>query len=253
MTTGVGRERSCDLVSLPVLGYTEALDLQYALVAARVDGRLERDVLLILEHPAVFTLGRRGGQDNLGVSRSFLRRKAIPLVHVERGGDITYHGPGQLVIYPIVNLRQAGCRVVDFVSGLEEVMVRVLAHWGIAGQPSAVNRGVWVGPAKIGSVGVAIRRSVSFHGLALNANTDLDPFQWINPCGLTGITVTSMQQELGRKVDMDQVRREAGEAFGTVFGMVPVARRLEDLRRQLGAVQGRSRTGCRMSAELRVV
>jgi lipoate-protein ligase B len=174
-------------------------------------------VVLLLEHPPVFTLGRRGGLDNLTVSRGFLDGANISIVQAERGGDITYHGPGQLVGYPIVHLWDAGLKVVDFVAGLEEVMLRVAADWGIPAVRSARNRGVWVGEAKLGSIGITVRRGVSFHGFALNVDVDLEPFCWINPCGLKGVGVVSMAQHLGRPVALRDVRRAARGHMADVF------------------------------------
>ncbi len=207
------------LLDLPILDYGAALDLQRRMVAARVDGALDRDIVLMVEHPAVYTLGRRGGRENLRVSEGLLKAKGIPLVQIERGGDITYHGPGQLVVYPIVDLRTAKCRIIQFVENLEEVMIRTLADWGIEGGRNCKNRGVWVGAAKIGSLGIAVRRSVSFHGLALNINTDLEPFQWVNPCGLAGVPVTSMQQVLGAGIDMASARGAMRRHLQEIFGV----------------------------------
>jgi len=202
-----------------VLEYDVAWDLQRRLVAARIDGTLDRDVALMLEHPAVFTVGRRGGRDNLRVPETYLSRRGIPLVQIERGGDITYHGPGQLVVYPIVDLRAARCRIPEFVDCLEETMIRTLAEWGIRGYRDTINRGVWAESAKIGSLGIAVRRSISFHGLALNANTSLEPFRWIHPCGLAGVAVTSMQRILGRHVEMTDVRKAMAKHFQEIVGV----------------------------------
>ena len=138
---------------------------------------------------------------------------------MERGGDITYHGPGQLVIYPIVNLKKAGFGVVDFVEAIEEIMIRTLDDWGIRAERNSLNRGAWVGRSKIGSIGIAVRRSISFHGLALNVNTDLDPFTWIHPCGLQGVTVTSMEKILGQQISMVEVKKRAAFHLQEVFGV----------------------------------
>ncbi|MBI9085850.1 MAG: lipoyl(octanoyl) transferase LipB [Desulfobacterales bacterium] len=179
------------------MAYTEALDLQHALVAARNDGRLKQDVLLIVEHPPVFTLGRRGGRENLCVSESFLARQKVAVVQAERGGNITYHGPGQLVAYPIVDLERRRMGVADYVTLLEEAMIRTAADWGVSARRDRVNRGVWMGDKKLGSIGVAVRRGVSFHGLALNVDPSMEHFSWITPCGLAGVAMTSLRQESG--------------------------------------------------------
>ena len=214
-------------LDLGLLDYQEAWALQLRLVEARKDGLLKNDVVLFLEHPAVFTLGRRGGLTNLKVSETFLAARGIPLVHVERGGDITYHGPGQLVVYPVVRLPGMGLGVVPFVEGLEEIMIRTAADWSIQAERNPRNRGVWVGPKKIGSIGIAVRRSVSFHGLALNVNTDLEPFTWVHPCGLQGVMITSMEELLGKAVPMEDVKAAVKMHMEEVFGISLESSRLE--------------------------
>jgi len=201
-----------------MIPYAEAWDLQARLVEARVSGSLPNDVVLVLEHPAVFTLGKRGGRENLLVPEETLARQGIPIVQVERGGNITYHAPGQLVLYPIIHLERAGIKVVDMVDRLEEVMIRTCAEWGIQAGRNPLNRGVWVGLKKIGAIGIAVRRGVSFHGMALNVNIDLTPFGWIQPCGLEGIGVTSMRTEGGQDLSMAEVRRVLTQHMQTVFG-----------------------------------
>ena len=209
--------RTWHLVHLGIAPYAEAWDLQARLVEARVTGSLTNDVVLVLEHPAVFTLGKRGGRENLLVPEDVLTRHGIPIVQVERGGNITYHAPGQLVLYPIVHLEHAGIKVVDMVDRLEEVMIRTCAEWGIQAGRNPLNRGVWVGLKKIGAIGIAVRRGVSFHGMALNVNIDLTPFGWIQPCGLEGIGVTSMRTEAGQDLGMAEVRRLLAQHMQTVF------------------------------------
>ena len=220
------------ILDLGLRDYREVLALQRRLVEARKDNIIHMDVVLSVEHPAVFTLGRRGGAGNLKVNQSFLAERNIDLVHVERGGDITYHGPGQVVLYPIVNLRSMGLGVLPFVEGLEEIMIRTAARWGIQGERNSVNRGAWVGGKKIGSIGIAVRRSVSFHGLALNVNTDLEPFSWINPCGLHDVAVTSMEQQLGKPLPMEEAKLAAYRCMEAVFGISLAAlsaRELEEI------------------------
>lgn len=211
--------REAYFLDLPLLEYRKAWDLQTGLLEARAQGRLHQDLIVCLEHPPVFTLGRRGGLENLKVPRSFLDSQRIEVIHVERGGDITYHGPGQLVLYPIVDLKGCGRKVVEFVQDLEEIMIRILSGWGIRGERNSLNRGVWIGDAKIGSIGIAVRNGVSFHGLALNVNTGLEPFGWVNPCGLTGVMVASMEKILGREIPMDEVRQQAQTHVEQVLNM----------------------------------
>lgn len=223
--------RTWYVVDLGLKDYQEVWALQRRLVEARKDGVLDVDVVLMVEHPAVFTLGRRGGSANLKVSRSFLAGRNIDLVPVERGGDITYHGPGQMVIYPVVNLRNMGLGILPFVERLEEIMIRTVADWGIQGERNSMNRGAWVGGKKIGSIGIAVQRWVSFHGLALNVSTDLEPFSWINPCGLHGLAITSMEEQLGKALLMEGVKQVARQHMEEVLGVSWTALSSQELKR----------------------
>jgi lipoate-protein ligase B len=222
MTTDNGK-RKTDLkkawlfADLGILDYRQAWQLQADLVAARRAGRIDANIILTLEHPSVFTLGRRGGLEYLLVSEDCLKRSGIPVVQVERGGFITYHGPGQLVLYPIIDLQSERFKVVDLVAALEEIMIRTAAEWGVAAERNPANRGVWVGPKKLGSIGIAVRRGISFHGMALNVNLDLTPFSWIQPCGLCGVAMTSMHQESSRAIPMQEVRRTVRSHVASVF------------------------------------
>ncbi len=190
------------------MGYAEARSLQHSLVEARRENRLPQDLLLLLEHPPTFTLGRRGGTENLTVPESFLLERGIPLIQAERGGDITFHGPGQLVGYPVMDLASARLSVTALVEALEEVMIRTAAARGLRAERNRLNRGVWAGGKKLGSVGIAIRHGISYHGFALNVNPDLTPFGWINPCGLRGVQMTSLEAALSLPVPMAAVQRE---------------------------------------------
>lgn len=214
--TGAGR-KTWLWPDLSWSGYLEARDLQIDLVAARKSGLVTQDVFLLLEHPPVFTLGRRGGRENLKVSEVFLQELGIPLLQAERGGDITFHGPGQLVGYPIVDLRAAPWGVAGFVERLEEVMLRSAAHWGVPASRNRLNHGIWVGDRKLGSIGIAVRGGISFHGFAFNVNVSLEPFNWINPCGLPGITVTSLERELSQRLSMNDVRQQFKHQIEAVF------------------------------------
>jgi lipoate-protein ligase B len=232
-TTDNGRQATDSKIWLSIdfdrIDYREAWELQGKLIAARKERVLEKDIVLFLEHPPVFTLGRRGGRECLLVSEEFLEKSGVQVIQVERGGNITFHGPGQLVAYPIVDLQSARIKVVDFVSGLEEVMLRTAAHWGIAAGRNSANRGIWVGPHKMGSIGIAVRRGISFHGLALNVRTDLTPFSWIQPCGLKDVGMTTMQREIKQKLSIQQVRTVLKKHFEKVFGVKFVSRKPEDL------------------------
>lgn len=221
-------------VDLGRMPYADAWDLQLRLVEARSQGRVDNDVILFVEHPPVFTLGRRGGRENLLVSEEMLRQSGIPVVQVERGGNITYHGPGQLVVYPIVHLPSFGLGVVDMVDRLEEVMIRTCAAWGVEAGRNELNRGAWVGMKKIGSIGIAVRRGVSFHGLALNVNLDLTPFCWIQPCGLEGVAATSIQAESRSPVELPDVKRVMQTQLSAVFQADLVATGRQDLSPPVG-------------------
>jgi lipoate-protein ligase B len=199
--------------------YNQAWKLQSDLVAARLSKSKGRDIILFLEHPAVFTLGRRGGRDHLLVSKSFLKQSGISIIQVERGGYITFHGPGQLVVYFIINLEARRLGVADFVKALEEIMLRTVKTWGLTAQRNKKNPGIWMGDSKMGSIGIALRKGVCFHGLALNVNVDLTPFSWIQPCGLQGVSMTSVKQELGQEIPMDVVRNAVKENLKSVLGL----------------------------------
>jgi lipoate-protein ligase B len=201
------------------MDYMEAWTLQKRFVDARVDGRLGRDIVFILEHQPVFTLGRRGGLGNLKVTETFIKSRGMQIIHVERGGDITFHGPGQLIIYPIIHLRSARFKIVEFVEALEEVVIRTIADWGLKGGRNPLNRGVWVGKNKIASIGIAVKRSVSFHGIALNVNTSLEPFGWVNPCGMKNVDITSMKRLLGREITMKEIRERTEFHLQKVLGL----------------------------------
>lgn len=192
-------------VDLPLTPYREALALQHRMVAARRSGGLDRDLVLLLEHPPVFTLGRRGGREYLTVPDERLVAAGIEVVPAERGGFITYHGPGQLVAYPVLDLQRRRLGVDRLVTSLEEAMIRTAADAGVPAGRNPRNRGVWVGAAKLGSIGIAVRHGVSYHGLALNVAPDLAPFGWIDPCGLAGVRMTSLAAAGGR-MTMNEAR-----------------------------------------------
>ena len=179
----VRMENQSLLVELGQSAYQDTYILQQQLVEARYSGDLNQDCFLLTEHYPVYTLGRRGGQQFLHLSEPTRIEKGIDLVHVERGGEITYHGPGQLVLYPIVNLRSRKLRVAEYVGMLEEVMIQLATSFDICATRNCKNPGVWTtdGSGKIGSVGIAIRHGISFHGLAINVDIDLEPFGWITP------------------------------------------------------------------------
>ena len=204
------------VIDLGLIDYEKAWDLQHQLWSKRVEGEVP-DLLLILEHPHVITLGRRGNRSHLLVSPEVLEAMRIPIFHVERGGDVTYHGPGQMVIYPVLDLKEYGYRLIRYIGQIEDVILRVLKDFGIEGRRDPVNRGVWVNEEKIASVGVAIKRWVSFHGFSLNYETDLKYFELINPCGLEGKKMTSMAKIMGTMISRERLVERIGFHFTQIF------------------------------------
>jgi lipoate-protein ligase B len=199
------------------LDYVEAWDLQRRLVEERRRG-LRPDTLLLLEHEPVFTVGRRGQVEHW----AGLVAEGVPVRQVERGGSVTYHGPGQLVGYPILRLADHCPGPKAYVRLLEEVLINTLADWGLAGTRVAQLPGVWVGAPpveKIAAIGLRVDRGVTMHGFALNVAPDLAPFGRIVPCGIAGCAVTSMAARLGRPVDMASVRRQVAGHFGRLFDL----------------------------------
>jgi lipoyl(octanoyl) transferase len=192
-------KRSAVFIDLGLLEYKRALDLQISTLQSKINKTVE-DTIFFVEHPGVYTLGKRGGEENLSVSKEFLNLKNIELVQTDRGGNITYHGPGQAVMYPIIDLDKNKIGVKDFVHGLEEIMKLTAHDFGVDASRNVKNHGIWVGNSKIGSVGISIKKGISFHGLALNIYPDLEPFSWINPCGLSNVSITSIKKELGTSI-----------------------------------------------------
>ena len=201
------------------LGQTEylaALELQEKLVQLK-QGEPSTDILLFVEHPHVYTLGRGGDESNV------LGPQDVPVRRTSRGGDVTYHGPGQLVVYPIIDLRSRLRRDVHrYVRNLELSAIRTLKEHGLEGARRPPFTGIWIEERKIAAIGVAVRRSITFHGLALNVNTDLSYFNRIIPCGLSWADVTSMTRELGTNQNLAEVRERFLHHFAEVFGYADV-------------------------------
>ena len=199
------------------MGYDDAWDLQRELVAARQAG-VAPDTLLLLEHPPVITLGRAGHPAHLLGSEAELARRGVSFVETDRGGDITFHGPGQIVGYAIVDLGPRGRDLHRYLRDLESVLIHALAEFGIvAGRVDGLT-GVWVGDAKVAAIGIRVSRWITHHGFALNVDTDLSYFDLIVPCGIAGKRVTSMEALLGRAVDRAAVEDALVRAFERVFG-----------------------------------
>jgi lipoyl(octanoyl) transferase len=204
-------------VHLGRIGYREALALQQRVRAARQQ-ELIPDTVLTLEHDPVYTRGRRSDPAELPFAEDWYAERGIEIVDVDRGGKVTYHGPGQLVAYPIVRVDD----VMGFVGDLERIMVDALAQEGVAARGRAHEgrdfTGVWVGDRKIGSIGLHISHGVTMHGLALNVDGDLDPFTWIVPCGLGGVAMTSIAREGGAAGRMDCVRKRVTHGLAEALG-----------------------------------
>ena len=202
--------------------YADALALQRALVEERKADRVP-DLLLLVEHPPVITLGVKGdgGRSHIVASADRLAELGIAVHDAGRGGDVTYHGPGQIVAYPILDLKPDRCDVHRYVRDIEEVMIRVCADYGVRAGRIAGLTGVWVGTAKIGAIGIRISRWVSSHGLAFNVSTDLDHFDLIVPCGIGDRGVTSLERVVGRSIGLRDVEARLVDAFGRVFDRQP--------------------------------
>ncbi len=195
------------------MDYRKAWDVQLETHAAVVRGD-SPPTLLLVEHPPVITFGKKGGRENLLVKEDFLSSQGFSLYDIERGGDVTYHGPGQLVGYPIFRV---GRKVRDYLRMLEQVMIEVLADYGITSVGSEGYAGVWVGNDKVVAIGVAVKRDVSFHGFALNVHTNLEHFNYIVPCGLLGKGVTSLSKLLGQEMSLAELKPKVIAAFKRVF------------------------------------
>jgi len=221
--------KSCLTVELGLIGYAEAWSLQKRLVAARKAGAIE-DVLLLCEHPHVITLGRNGKREHLLASEPVLKQKGVEFHTSDRGGDITYHGPGQIVGYPILNLGAIRRDVVWYVRMLEEAMIRATAEFGLGAERVAGKTGIWVRSEekeeKLAAIGVHISRWVTSHGFAYNVATDLRYFDLIVPCGIADCRATSVEKLLGRRVEYQEVAPRLAKYLGEVFtlGMKPAGR-----------------------------
>ena len=219
MTVLQSNELACQVIRAGMLGYQAAWDWQRALVTHRSRAAI-RDVLMLVEHPHTYTLGRATKPGHLLVSATTLAEQGVALVESDRGGDITYHGPGQVVGYPILKLSQHGGDLLRYLRMLEETLIVVLAEYGVAGSRIPGLTGVWVGQEKIGAIGVKLSASgVTQHGFALNVATDLRYFQQIIPCGIADKGVTSLAQLLGTPPPHAVVEQRVAAAFGAVFGI----------------------------------
>jgi lipoyl(octanoyl) transferase len=228
------------VVECGLLPYEEAAVAQRWLLEARQEGELP-DVLLLLEHPPTYTRGRRSGADELPMAPEWYEAQGIEVHDTNRGGRVTYHGPGQLVVYPIVSLRPYGDDVHEYVRRLERVAIASLGQCGVGARTIEGLTGVWTegeppgsaaGPAearKIGSIGVHVSRGITTHGLAINVNNDLQPFEWVVPCGIEGCQASSLSRELGAEQNLAAFAGTVADNFSDVYDRVPVAAHPDDL------------------------
>ncbi len=210
-----------NIVNLGIVDYREAHQLQKRLLQEHIEGR-GSDTLVLLQHNPVITIGRSGSKSNILLSESALAAAGIEVCEIERGGDVTYHGPGQLTGYPIINLQHFRKDVHWYLRQLEEVIIRVLTEYGITGERIEGYTGVWVGNEKIAAIGISVRRWITYHGFAFNINPDMSHFQMITPCGITDKGVTSLERLLGYRVDIDEVADRTASAFARVLSVVQV-------------------------------
>lgn len=205
---------------LHTIEYVKAWDLQKRTFEDVLSGHTE-DTLFLCEHPHVYTLGKNGNANNMLVSSEFLKSVGAEFHRIDRGGDITYHGPGQMVAYPILNIDRYGLSLKGYISLLEESVIRTVAEWGIKAERKQGATGVWLsdnrannrGERKICAIGVKASHFVTMHGLALNVNTDLKYFSYINPCGFIDKGVTSIEAEIGNRINMETVKKRFTELF----------------------------------------
>jgi lipoate-protein ligase B len=216
-----------NVFQLGMTDYASAWDLQRRLFRLRMEGSIG-DLLLLNEHRHVYTLGKRTDENHLLAERQELTRRGIEVCSVDRGGDVTYHGPGQLVGYPILDLHHYYCDIHRYLRDLEEVIIRSLAEYGVGASRDPDLTGVWVGDEKIAAIGIKVSRWITMHGFALNVSTDLSYFERIIPCGIHHKGVTSLARLLGRNLPMDEVSEKIIKHFCGVFGLLAAQRRLEE-------------------------
>ena len=216
--------------------FADTWDLQHKLLALRQRGQIE-DVLVYTEHDHVYTIGKGGDDNHLLASDDELTKDGTEVFHIDRGGDITYHGPGQVVGYPIIDLNEHSPDIHAYLRQLERILIETLGTFGIQGTREVGMTGVWTGGEKIAAIGVKVSRWVTMHGFALNVNTDLQKFARIIPCGIFHKGVTSMKQVLGREIPLEEVEGKLTESFESVFGSSAVAITPDALSKRVKLVQ----------------
>ncbi len=210
-------EKTLNLLFLGTCDYEKALEIQFQILKKRQDGEIA-DTLILVEHPAVITLGKSASVENVVVSEKELARQRIQLYETNRGGDVTYHGKGQIVGYPIIHLIENQMKVRSFVKKLEDVFVNILKDDHLEAEGSTKDIGVWVGDAKITAIGLAVKKGVTMHGFAFNVNTNLDHFQYIIPCGIKDKGVTTLEKLLGAPRDFREMNQRVVDEFVKVYG-----------------------------------
>jgi len=206
----------CWVCNLGLIPYKEAHELQRRLITLRQKGRID-DILLLLEHPPTITLGRFASSDNILVTHEELKQRGITLYSSDRAGETTFHCPGQLVVYPIIDIRHRVGRLREYLNSLEEVALQTLAHFGIGAGRWLKHPGIWKDGMQIAAIGLLLSRGITMHGLSLNVNPDLDDFEVINLCGLPGKKATSISQQLGYEVDINDVIKCTESTFSKIF------------------------------------
>jgi len=217
----VSPPRELLVASLGLRPYAEVLELQRDMARARISGELSQDLLLLVEHPPVVTLGRSAKEQHLVVPRGLLAQRGVELFEVERGGDVTFHGPGQLVGYPVVDLRRHRQDLHWYLRQLEQALIVAVSRYGIAAERNAPYTGVWTAGRKLASIGVHARDWVTWHGFALNVTTDLSYFDLIVPCGIQSVTMTSVEREVSTAdaPTVAEVAAAVSGAFAEVFSL----------------------------------
>lgn len=216
-------ERNLSYCSISSIDYLEAWDLQKQIFYQRTKGTVP-DVLLLLEHPHTYTLGKTADKKNLVGSEKYLSENSISVYDIDRGGDITYHGPGQIVGYPIIDLKQWKQDTHLYLRSLEEVIIRTCGNYNLNAARVPGYTGVWINDRKIAAIGIKVSRWITMHGFAFNINTDLNLFSGIIPCGISDKEVTSLGRELNQKIDIDEVKEVLLQNFISVFGYISTER-----------------------------
>ena len=208
-----------DIINLGRRDYKSVLRYQEIMLEKRQNGIIN-DTLILVEHNPVITIGKRGIESNITVSRDLLDEKGIKIYEISRGGDVTYHGPGQVVGYPIIDLKKMGIGIKEYVLRIEEIFIQMLnKEFSIAAErEEGKYTGIWIGNSKITAIGIAVKKWVTMHGFAFNVSTNLDHFKWIVPCGITDREVTSLDIQTGKTNDFEQMKKMTADYFADIFG-----------------------------------